>query len=216
MLVALAVCNNLLGGVFMALMDAYGLSLVSVEAWGLLWGGISTAFILGGLVVARVGLGSRPVRIVLAGNLVNWVVCATFTLESSIVPLVAGTFVWLALIPVIEAAEQTVLQRSIPYEVQGRVFGFAQLVENAAAPGHGAVHRPCGRGLLHAVHDRRRGRRLDRQLVRHGSRTGHRRARSRGRASGGSPPRRPPGRRGSTGGSGHDRGGRRVTGAGNG
>ncbi len=43
-------------------------------------------------------------------------------------------FVWLALIPVIEAAEQTVLQRSIPYERQGRVFGFAQLVENAAAP----------------------------------------------------------------------------------
>ena len=42
--------------------------------------------------------------------------------------------VWLALIPVIEAAEQTVLQRSIPFERQGRVFGFAQLVENAASP----------------------------------------------------------------------------------
>jgi DHA3 family multidrug efflux protein-like MFS transporter len=42
--------------------------------------------------------------------------------------------VWLALIPVIEAAEQTILQRSIPYERQGRVFGFAQLVENAASP----------------------------------------------------------------------------------
>ena len=36
--------------------------------------------------------------------------------------------------PVIEAAEQTVLQRSIPFERQGRVFGFAQLVENAASP----------------------------------------------------------------------------------
>ena len=42
--------------------------------------------------------------------------------------------VWLALIPVIEAAEQTVLQRSIPFERQGRVFGFAQMVENAASP----------------------------------------------------------------------------------
>ena len=42
--------------------------------------------------------------------------------------------VYLALVPVIEAAEQTVLQRSIPFERQGRVFGFAQLVENAAAP----------------------------------------------------------------------------------
>ncbi|HEY9558188.1 MAG TPA: hypothetical protein VIR58_15735, partial [Acidimicrobiales bacterium] len=31
-------------------------------------------------------------------------------------------------------AEQTVLQRAIPFERQGRVFGFAQMVENAAAP----------------------------------------------------------------------------------
>jgi DHA3 family multidrug efflux protein-like MFS transporter len=35
---------------------------------------------------------------------------------------------------VIEAAEQTVLQRAIPFERQGRVFGFAQMIENAAAP----------------------------------------------------------------------------------
>jgi DHA3 family multidrug efflux protein-like MFS transporter len=120
--------------VFMALMDAYGLSLVSVETWGLLWGFISTAFIAGGLAVAKFGLGSKPLRIVLVGNLVNWTVCTLFPLRSSIVPLVLGMLVWLALVPVIEAAEQTVLQRSIPYERQGRVFGFAQLVENAAAP----------------------------------------------------------------------------------
>ena len=134
MLILLAAFNNLLGGVFLALMDAYGLSLVSVEVWGLLFAGISTAFIIGGLIVARVGLGSRPVRIVLLGNLVNWFICATFTLRSSVVLLTIGMYVWLLLIPVIEAAEQTVLQRSIPFERQGRVFGFAQLVENAASP----------------------------------------------------------------------------------
>jgi DHA3 family multidrug efflux protein-like MFS transporter len=134
LLVLLAAFNNLLGGVFMALMDAYGLSLVSVQTWGLLFGVVSTAFIIGGLVVAKVGLGSRPARIVLAGNLVNWVVCTTFTLRSSIVLLAIGMFIWLLMMPVIEAAEQTVLQRSIPFERQGRVFGFAQLVENAAAP----------------------------------------------------------------------------------
>ena len=134
LLVALAAFNNLLGGVFMALMDAYGLSLVSVQTWGFLWGGISLAFIAGGVAVSRWGLGALPVRVVLVGNLVNWTVCSVFALRSSIVPLVVGMVVWLALIPVIEAAEQTVLQRTIPYERQGRVFGFAQLVENAAAP----------------------------------------------------------------------------------
>jgi MFS transporter, DHA3 family, multidrug efflux protein len=134
LLIALAAFNNLLAGVFMALMDAYGLELVSVETWGFLWGFISLAFIVGGIVVSRRGLGPRPLRLIILANLVNWAVCATFALRSSIVPLVIGMFVWLALIPVIEAAEQTVLQRSIPFERQGRVFGFAQLVENAAAP----------------------------------------------------------------------------------
>ncbi len=134
MLIALAAFNNLLTGVFMALLDAYGLELVSVETWGLLFGGISLAFIAGGMAVARFGLGSRPLRLILLGNLVNWVVCTVFTLRSSIVLLVIGMTLWLALIPLIEAAEQTVLQRSIPFERQGRVFGFAQLVENAAAP----------------------------------------------------------------------------------
>ena len=134
MLIFLGAFNNLLAGVFMALMDAYGLSLVSVEAWGLLWGLISLAFIAGGVVVAKVGLGRSPLRLVLAGNLVNWAVCSVFAVRSSIVMLTIGMIVWLALIPVIEAAEQTVLQRSIPYERQGRVFGFAQLVENAASP----------------------------------------------------------------------------------
>ncbi|HEV3365227.1 MAG TPA: MFS transporter, partial [Acidimicrobiia bacterium] len=88
----------------------------------------------GGVIVARRGLGSQPLRIVLAGNLLNWAVCSVFAVRSSIVMLTVGMIVWLALIPVIEAAEQTILQRSIPYERQGRVFGFAQLVENAASP----------------------------------------------------------------------------------
>lgn len=134
MLVLLAAFNNLLGGVFMALMDAYGLSLVSVETWGFLWGFISLSFIAGGLYVARRGLGPRPLAVVLWGNLANWVVCAVFPLRASIVLTTLGMLVWLSLIPVIEAAEQTVLQRSIPFERQGRVFGFAQMVENAASP----------------------------------------------------------------------------------
>ena len=134
MIILLAAFNNLLAGVFMALMDAYGLSLVSVEAWGFLWGFISLAFIAGGLVVARRGLGPNPLRVLVIGNLCNWAVCSLFALRSSIVLLAIGMIVWLGLIPAIEAAEQTVLQRSIPYEKQGRVFGFAQLVENSAAP----------------------------------------------------------------------------------
>lgn len=133
-LILFAACNNLLGGVFMSLMDAYGLELVSVETWGILFAVLSLGFIVGGLVVSKRGLGSRPLRLALLCNLANWAVCSVFTLRSSIVLLGLGMFVWLALMPVIEAAEQTVLQQVVPFEQQGRVFGFAQTVENSASP----------------------------------------------------------------------------------
>ncbi len=133
-LIVFAAINNVLGGVIMALMDAYGLSLVSVQVWGLLWGFLSTGFIVGGLVIARRGLGSSPLRALLLANAAIWAITAVFTLRSSIVLLTAGLFVWMCVMPYIEAAEQTVLQRVVPYERQGRVFGFAQSVEMSAAP----------------------------------------------------------------------------------
>jgi DHA3 family multidrug efflux protein-like MFS transporter len=133
-LIGFAACNNLLGGVFMSLMDAYGLEIVSVETWGILFAVLSLGFIVGGLVVSKRGLGARPLRVALVCNFVNWVVCSLFTVQTSIVLLSVGIFVWMVLMPVIEAAEQTVLQQVVPFEQQGRVFGFAQTIENAASP----------------------------------------------------------------------------------
>jgi MFS transporter, DHA3 family, multidrug efflux protein len=133
-LILFAAFNNLLGGVFMSLMDAYGLSLVSVEAWGLLFAVTSLGFIGGGLVVSKWGLGPRPMRVIMFGNLFNWIICGVFAIQSSIVLMGIGSLFWLGMMPIIEAAEQTVLQRAVPLERQGRVFGFAQTIENAASP----------------------------------------------------------------------------------
>ncbi len=133
-LILFSAFNNFLGGVFMALMDAYGLSLVSVQTWGLLWGVLSTGFIIGGLLIARTGLGRNPIRTLLIVNLVLWTVTMLFPLRSSIILLAAGLYVYMLLVPYAEAAEQTVLQKVVPYERQGRVFGFAQSVEQAASP----------------------------------------------------------------------------------
>jgi MFS transporter, DHA3 family, multidrug efflux protein len=133
-LIFFAAFNNLLGGVFMALMDAYGLSLMKVEQWGLLWAFVSCAFILSGAVIARTGLGKNPVRTLLLVNLILWSVASVFTIQSSIPMLAAGCFIWLFLGPYAEAAEQTTLQKVVPLERQGRVFGFAQSVEQAASP----------------------------------------------------------------------------------
>jgi DHA3 family multidrug efflux protein-like MFS transporter len=126
--------NNFLGGVFMSLMDAYGLLLVSVQVWGVLWGVLSLGFIVGGLVVARKGLGKSPLRTLFLANIAMWAICIFFTIQASIVLLAVGMFIWLCLIPVVEASEQTILQKVIQPERQGRVFGFAQSVEQAASP----------------------------------------------------------------------------------
>jgi DHA3 family multidrug efflux protein-like MFS transporter len=126
--------NNFLGGVFMSLMDAYGLLLVSVQVWGVLWGFLSLGFIIGGLVVARKGLGKDPLRMLFLGNIAMWTICIFFTIQASIVLLTVGLFIYLCLIPVVEASEQTILQKVIEPERQGRVFGFAQSVEQAASP----------------------------------------------------------------------------------
>jgi len=133
-LIVFACLNNLLGGVFMALMDGYGLSLMSVEAWGLLWAAASTAFIAAGLIIARMGLGANPLRTLMLVNVVVWLVAALFAIQSSIVLLALGSTLWLLLSPFAEAAEQTTLQQVVPFERQGRVFGFAQSVEQSAAP----------------------------------------------------------------------------------
>ena len=126
--------NNFLGGVFMALMDPYGLSLMSVEMWGILIAFTSLGFIVGGITVARRGLGRNPVRTLLLANVAMWVVTILFPIRSEILPLALGFFIYLVLAPVAEASEQTVIQKVVPFESQGRVFGFAQSLETAAAP----------------------------------------------------------------------------------
>ena len=126
--------NNFLGGTFMALADAYGLSLVSVEVWGLLLGAMSSAFIVSGIVIARVGLGTNPLRTLMLVNVVVWSVAAVFTIQHSLWLLIAGFTIWMFLGPFAEASEHTTLQKVVPYERQGRVFGFAQSIEQSASP----------------------------------------------------------------------------------
>jgi DHA3 family multidrug efflux protein-like MFS transporter len=126
--------NNFLGGVFMALLDPYGLSLMSVEMYGIVLAITSSGFIVGGILVARRGLGRNPVRTLLLANVVMWTATILFPLRFEVLPLVIGFFIFLTLAPIAEASEQTIVQKVVPFKEQGRVFGFAQTVETAAAP----------------------------------------------------------------------------------
>jgi DHA3 family multidrug efflux protein-like MFS transporter len=46
----------------------------------------------------------------------------------------AGIWLYMTLIPAVEASEQTVIQKVVPFREQGRVFGFAAAFESGAAP----------------------------------------------------------------------------------
>ncbi len=126
--------NNFLGGVFMGLMDAYGLSLVSVETWGVLWAILSLGFIVGGAIIAKWGLGKNPLRALFGANICIWTICIFFTIQPWLILLMVGMFIYLSVAPFIEAAEHTIIQKVVPQERQGRVFGFAQSIEMAASP----------------------------------------------------------------------------------
>lgn len=126
--------NNLIGGVYMALMDPYGLTLFRVEAWGLVFAVAGTGFVFGGMFIAKYGLGKNPMKTLLLVAALMGLLGAIFTIREWWFLYAAGIFVYMCLIPVVEASEQTVIQRVVPYKRQGRVFGFAQSVEAGAAP----------------------------------------------------------------------------------
>lgn len=133
-LILLSMFNNFLSGAFMALLDPYGLTLVSVEQWGTVLAVTSLGFILGGFIVARRGLGRNPVWTLLVADAVMWTATILFPIRSELLPLMLGFLTYMVLTPVAEAAEQTIVQKVVPFTEQGRVFGFAQTLETAASP----------------------------------------------------------------------------------
>jgi MFS transporter, DHA3 family, multidrug efflux protein len=133
-LILFSTFNNFIGGVYMALMDPYGLEMFPVELWGTFLAVGSTGFIVGGALIGKFGLGSNPLRSLLVAVIVMGVVGALFTLREWAWLYVAGIWLYLALVPFVEAAEQTVIQQVVPLQRQGRVFGFAMAFESAAAP----------------------------------------------------------------------------------
>lgn len=133
-LIVFTTFNNLVGGVFMALMDPYGLTLFPVELWGVVLGVTSIGFIIGGGIVAKKGLGKNPLKTMLLVNIGVALLGGLFTIREWWWLYALGMLLFMCLMPIAEAAEQTIIQRVVPLKRQGRVFGLAQAIESASAP----------------------------------------------------------------------------------
>lgn len=140
--------NNLVGGVFMALMDPYGLTLFPVELWGIVLGVTSIGFIVGGAIVAKKGLGKNPLRTMLLLNIGVALLGGLFTIREFWLLYVVGIFIFMCLMPAAEAAEQTIIQRVVPLKRQGRVFGLAQAVEAASSPISAFIVAPIAQFII--------------------------------------------------------------------
>jgi DHA3 family multidrug efflux protein-like MFS transporter len=133
-LIIFSTFNNLIGGAYMALMDPYGLELFPVEVWGLVLGVTATGFLIGGLLIAKFGLGRNPIRTMLLVVVVVGLLGSLFTVRDWWWLYAGGIWLYMILIPAVEASEQTVIQKVVSFDRQGRVFGFAMAFESAAAP----------------------------------------------------------------------------------
>jgi len=133
-LIIFSTFNNFIGGVYMALMDPYGLEMFPVELWGVFFAVGSTGIIVGGALIGKFGLGANPLRTLLIAVAIMGALGALFTIREWAWLYVVGIWLYLALVPCVEAAEQTVIQRVVPLNKQGRVFGFAMAFGSAAAP----------------------------------------------------------------------------------
>lgn len=133
-LIVFSTFNNLIGGVYMALMDPYGLTLFDAQTWGFALAFASTGFLIGGGLVAKFGLGKKPMRTMLLVVIAMGLLGSVFMLREWWPLYVIGMWIYMALVPPVEAAEQTVIQKVVPFERQGRVFGVAAAMEAAAAP----------------------------------------------------------------------------------
>jgi len=126
--------NNFAGGVYLALMDPYGLELMPVQWWGIAQAVASTGFLIGGAVVAARGLGRNPMRTMLTIVMAMGVLGASMGLRDSWPLYIACIWLYMTMVPIVEATEQTVIQRVVPFAKQGRVFGFASALESSATP----------------------------------------------------------------------------------
>ncbi len=147
-LIVFTTFNNLVGGVFMALMDPYGLTLFPVEIWGVVLGVTSIGFIVGGAIVAKKGLGKNPLRTMLLINIGVAILGGLFTIREFWLLYAVGIFVFMCLMPAAEAAEQTIIQRVVPLKRQGRVFGLAQAIESASSPISAFIVAPIAQFMI--------------------------------------------------------------------
>ncbi|MYM91992.1 MFS transporter, partial [Rugamonas sp. FT82W] len=126
--------NNFLFGIASIAITPLVLSFADPARLGLQMGIGGAGLLLGGLAVTATGGPRRRIHGVLGGSLLAGLAIAAHGLAPSFALVTAAGFAMFAVLPAISAANDSIWQRKVPAELQGRCFAIQRLLSEAAMP----------------------------------------------------------------------------------
>jgi MFS family permease len=133
LLVVMAVVNCGLGFYNVAL-EVLAIDIAGSARAGVIFATAGATMIAGSLWVGRRGVPHRRMRALVCGLAVMGAGALVSAVRPSVVWLVAGVVVALALVPVLNASTATIFHERVPQRMQGRVFGLRFAIGRALDP----------------------------------------------------------------------------------
>ena len=93
-----------------------------------------TSFVIGDCWIAKFGMGKNPIRTMLFAIIFMGILGATFTIREWPFCFITGMWLYMVITPLIEAAEQTIIQQVVCHMKSRDACLVLQALESAAAP----------------------------------------------------------------------------------
>ena len=151
---------NFATGMVIVLFTPLVLSLHGPEVTGVVLTLASSGMLLGAALMSAWGGPERRVQAIVAFVCIQGATCLLAGFQPNVVLIVTAAFIFLFTVPVINACTQTIWQRKVAPDVQGRVFAVRRMIARIAA-----CLLAGGTSRRHLRAHLRTARRLDRRRV---------------------------------------------------
>lgn len=125
---------NFATGMVIVLFTPLVLSLHGPEVTGVVLTLASSGMLLGAALMSAWGGPERRVQAIVAFVCIQGATCLLAGFQPNVVLIVTAAFIFLFTVPVINACTQTIWQRKVAPDVQGRVFAVRRMIARIATP----------------------------------------------------------------------------------
>jgi DHA3 family macrolide efflux protein-like MFS transporter len=133
-LLAVMACINFVMAFFNLAFFALAVDLGGVAKAGLAPAAGGATMIIASLVVGHLGIPARRMRAVATAIAVMVVACVVAAVRPSFALVMVGAAIAMATVPVVAAVISTVFHERVPQSMQGRVFGFRNVLSRVLYP----------------------------------------------------------------------------------